>query len=401
MSKIRTLILFCLAATLADFALAETYGTSSVMFLNENPSPRCFAMAGVCSNSVNDADAAFLNPGLLGHMTESAVSFSFWTAPDSIGKYGFANAVISSGQYGSFNLSFLGYNSGNEEFYDLSGNKYDLNLEKDYAFSGGWGIPFEERLFWGFKVKSVSSSLAESYKARTMTFATGMIYKSLDDFFSASLLLDNFGGSLNYRYEDEKLPTSVKAETGLRYQMRSQNLYFGVSAKKILRENFIEKSAGAEIELKNLPFSLRGGFKNSYNGSFFTAGFAVKFSGFRLDYASEFPDTFGNGMHRLGISFNFSPQRDRDRAQVYRQRDLREKAEKLAVNDLRNNEKSFINDRKAQNRKAVEKAVKEEKKEEKKAAKNKDTETDSPDGKENKKQQGKKDVYWQDWLLLP
>ncbi len=388
-------------AAMFSLSRAETYGTSSLLFLNEDPSPRCFSMAGVCSNSTNDADAAYNNPGLLGHMTESAISFSLWGAADGVGKYSFANAVISAEQYGSFAVSYLGYDSSEEEFYDLSGNKYNLTLQKDYAISGGWGIPFDERFFWGFNVKSVSSSLAEKYKARTMTFKSGAVYKSLDDFFSASIVLDNFGGTINYRYEDEKLPSSIKAEAGFRWQRRKQNIYFGISGKKILKENFIEKGSGLELELKNMPFSLSGGFKQSYNGSFITAGFGLKVSGFSMFYATQFPDSFGSPVYRVGISFNFSEQRDRDRAKVFRERKLRLKPEKLEMIDLRNNEKSFINDRGKQKIRIIDSVKKEEKKKNTQQIK-KNVKSSSSTSKElNKKKKEKKEVYWQDWMLLP
>ncbi|MEW5950626.1 MAG: hypothetical protein AB1637_01890 [Elusimicrobiota bacterium] len=390
----------------ASKAFCETYGTSSVMFLNEEASPECFAKAGVCSFSVNSAGAAFSNPGLLGHMTESAFSLSYWNAPDGIGKYGMASFIYSAGQYGSFNLSYLGYNSGSETFYDLSGNQYNLNLQQDYAISGGWGIPFDERLFWGFKAKSVTSSLAEKYKANSMTFATGAVYKSLDDFFSASFLLDNFGGALNYRYEDEKLPTSAKAEAGIRYFSKYQTLALGISAKKILKEKFIEKGVGAEIEFNKMPFVLIGGYKNSYGGNFVTAGFAFKIAGLRIDYAAQFPDTFGNGTHRIGLSFNFSSHNDGDRAVIYAKRDLKRKAEVLSLRHIKMNEKNFVRDRKEDNLKAVKEAQKEEKKknpkenEESKEIKTQVKPKETQPVKKEKKQE-KKEVYWQDWLLLP
>ncbi len=412
----KAILFISLLALLAapNLSFCETYGTSSVMFLNEEASPHCFALSGACSFLVNDAGAALSNPGLLGHITESSLSLSYWNAPDGIGKYGSAGLIYSAGEFGSFSLSYLGYNSGDERFYDLSGNEYNINLQSDYALSGGWGIPFDERLFWGFKAKSVKSSLAEKYKASSLTFATGAVYKSLDDFFTASFLLDNFGGSLNYRYEDEKLPTSAKIEAGISHRSKYQNLYLGLSAKKILKESFIEKGIGAELEFNKMPFSIMGGYKQSYNGNFMTAGFALNISLVRLEYAAQFPDTFGNGTQRIALVVKFSSHSDKDRAEVYKLRQIKKKAEVLSLKYLKMNEKNFVRNRKEDNLKAVkefEKAQKEKKKAgelkkdtEKSKTENISPETVKPAEKKPKKQEKKpekKEVYWQDWMLLP
>jgi hypothetical protein len=318
---------------LASHLNAESFGNSSALFLNENPSASCFASAGICSFS-NDPDAAYLNSGLLGYFTDTAMSMSLWKAPDSIGNYGFINSVINLKQYGNLNLSFLGYSSGKETIYDLTGNESKLNLESDYLLSSGWGLPINDYLFFGFRMKRIKSVLAEIYSASTFSSDSGLIFKTLDDSYNISLNMENIYGKLTYISDSEKLPQNIKIEASTNRKVKDNILSLGIMFKKEREQKFIEKAAGLELSIKNLPIKIRMGFKNTVDSNYLTCGLGLSYSNIRLDYAIELPARMESRMQRIGLNIKFSQKTPKEKAEIYRSMELNEKADSINKDDL-------------------------------------------------------------------
>ncbi|HOI42413.1 MAG TPA: hypothetical protein PK523_05650, partial [Elusimicrobiales bacterium] len=225
-----------------------------------------------------------------------------------------------------FSLGYMGYDSGSEEIYDVDGGVRNVVLQKDYAVSAGWGHNLGERLFFGAQAKSVSSSLAEEYKANTLSFDGGLAYKSLDDRFTLGLAARNFGGELKYKSEADPLPQTIAVGAGYKMDAGPAKLALGVEAVKQADAESPYGALGAEYELPGFPVALRAALRHFDKEVLFAAGLGVSLKGIALDYGFQPAGELGEAGHRFTLRLAFGPVDDAARALAYRELGLKRKA---------------------------------------------------------------------------
>lgn len=320
-----------LIAVLVLFALPSRgfsagAGTTAAEFLRQDPTARGFSMGGVYLPLVNDAGAAYVNPAALGHMTGHNVALSAWKGLDGLSQYGFAGIVLDAGKVGAFGINYLSYGSGSEEIYDLNGNLSKVVLQKDYAASAGWGRNLGEHLFFGGRVKSVNSKLAETYSANAITFDAGMMLKSLDDKLTIGVGVDNLSGQLKYQEESDPLPRVIRGEIGYRFALGRDSVIIGAAVKKPDAENTLDGGAGIEYAPAAMPVALRAGMRREAEEMTFTAGLGLNWKAVSLDYGFQPAGKLGEASQRISLSINFGPVTETGRAEAFKNKGMKRKA---------------------------------------------------------------------------
>ncbi len=301
-------------------------GTTSGLFLRQEPTARIFSMGGVYLPIINEPGAAYINPAILGHITGHHISLSMWKGLDAVSQYNFLGIVLNAGRVGAFGINYLSYDSGLEEMYDINGNLSKITLQKDYAISAGWGRNITETLFIGGQVKSVNSELAQAYNANAMTFDMGAMFKSLDDRLTIGGGIQNINGELKYKNTGDPLPRTIRGGIGYRFAMGTDNVIIGADVQKPIDEDSLSGGFGVEYGFAQLPVSLRGGIKRINDEMGFSAGMGTKWKGIEMDYGFQPAGNLGETTQRFTISFNFGSNNDTDRAKVFKNKGMKKKA---------------------------------------------------------------------------
>ncbi|MCK5357392.1 MAG: PorV/PorQ family protein, partial [Elusimicrobiales bacterium] len=285
---IRKIFVFLWSVTaFSCLTFASGAGTTSGLFLRQEPTARVFSMGGVSLPLINEPGAAYINPSVLGHITGHHIALSMWKGLDAVSQYNFLGIVLNAGRVGAFGLNYLSYDSGSEEMYDINGALSKITLQKDYAVSVGWGRNITERLFIGGQVKSVNSELAQEYNANAVTFDAGAMFKSLDDRLTIGGGIQNINGELKYKNTGDPLPRIIRGGIGYRFAMGMDNVIIGADVQKPVDEDSLSGGFGVEYGFAQLPVALRGGIKRINDEMGFSVGMGTKWKGIEMDYGFQ------------------------------------------------------------------------------------------------------------------
>ena len=301
--------LICFAFFAAVSGSAQT-GSSVFNFLNIPTAPRQAALGGDAI-SVRDYDADFsaVNPALMNAEMDKMISLNF-ASYLADAKIGSANAVkdLGAGHLASLNLKYLDY--GNMPRTDEYGNQHGSFGAMDAAVGLGYAFQFEDNWTVGANVNYITSKI-DQFSSSALSLNTGISYHHAQRKETASLVLRNIGAQIKtYNGQREDLPfridigyTRILPEFPVAVTVTAHDLQqFNISSpvrNDGQEVNFMRKitdhlSLGAEL-FPEQSFNLRLGYnvrrggelavedQRSFTG--LSAGFGIKISSFRFDYA--------------------------------------------------------------------------------------------------------------------
>jgi hypothetical protein len=337
---LRSMACLALAASLlvtAGHAQVSKVGTTAAKFLSIPIGARALGMGGAFVAVANDASAMYWNPAGLSKMERSEVLFSHakWVADINL-SYG--GIVIPSGELGTLGLNFTSLSMGEmerttEEQPDGTGQMFSAGsfaVGVTYArsltdwFSIGFNAKYVNERIWnssavGFAV-DFGTMFTTPFKglkfgAGVANFGTKM-HMTGDDLLTLKDISPNYGnnpninGNLSTDYFD--LPLALRI--GVAYTPLDDEFQLLTLAVDATHPNDNTESVclGAEYQLFNRIFAIRGGYKDlgrRDSEEQVTLGAGVRYgvtsdATVKFDYAYE---RFGrlNQVHKFALSVEF------------------------------------------------------------------------------------------------
>jgi hypothetical protein len=317
------------------FSQSKT-GTTIGQFLLIEPSSKHAGMGNTGVASYDDLLSAYYNPGALGRLNNSGISFthSLWLA-DIVYDHAAVNVKLDADK--ALSLCITSLNSGDIDVRTVekpegTGEKYTVN---NFAIGLGYGQAISERFSVGLRVNYVQENIWHC-SLSTVGFDIGTIYRLSPDGLRIGASISNFGlpGKyegrdlrITYDYNDNTygdnsaLPAELYTDefhlpvlfrVGLFYPFILNNdnkIDFEIDAYHP-NDNYESISVGADWTFMNL-ISFRAGYQNLFltdseagltlgSGLYYVlAGYELKF-----DYAWNKYGRIGN-TQRMTLSFAF------------------------------------------------------------------------------------------------
>lgn len=283
--------------------------------VGSRPAGLGYTFTGV-SEGVN---TLYYNPGGL-YQTENpifAASFIKYSLDRTLNQLGLIYPLENVGNFG---LQIKQFGIGDVDGRDPQGNPLDDFDDSRLCVDFGYGTKITENFGIGANFKYISHSLAD-YSARGIGFDTGLHFRKM---FSKKvgarlgLSFNNMATSLKWDTKsslNEKIPSTIRIGTAFDLNL-SKNCKFLICADGVKTKDMdFEDHFGIESNFKfgNTLLELRIGM----NELMFNSGFSIHLNKFSIDYAYGSDPLEENPIHSMGISYNFSTQKDRDSEKKY------------------------------------------------------------------------------------
>jgi hypothetical protein len=337
MKKLTLLLSIMSVIVLICHGLSSAEKPTALFLVDTEPGAGLYSMGGIFS-SVSSQDA-FYSPWSLGWTVNSGASFSLWPGVVEGSRYNFGGVISPYiEKLGIFNLSYLNYGTGEETIEELDGTTRTIKLEGDTLISIGYGTGIGQKIFIGGKLKYLSSTLAEEYRATSILSDFGILYHSLNDKHSIGISLNNFGMPITYYKIKQPLPTEMKIGYTYKFKLiANHKLLIGASFGKVLSDVTQTISAGIEY-FPGISFvSVRAGLRKRDDMQY-TAGLGINFKGLDLDigYGISTSNLESTKVPlRFSLNWLFGPRDEYSIAETYlKKRNMRDKALALWENIL-------------------------------------------------------------------
>ncbi|MBV8326746.1 type IX secretion system protein PorQ [Chryseobacterium sp.] len=308
-------------------------GTNVYPFLNIPVSARQAALGGDAI-SIRDHDVSFAiaNPALLNKDSDKqlSVNVTAYLADSKYGTIAYAKD-LDNGHMVTINARYMSY--GSIPRTDEAGFENGEFKASDVAVGGGYAYQFEEDWTIGGGINFITSKI-DNYTSSALSGTAGITYHNKKNKEVLSLVLRNFGFQLqSFNGVKENLPfridlgytktlknfplsITVTAHDLQQYNISSEYNLDGqkVNAGRKIADHF---SLGAEL-FPEKNFNIRLGYNvrrgnelavtDQRNFSGLSAGFGVKVSRFRIDYAHVRYHNSSN-VNQIGISVDLSSHR--------------------------------------------------------------------------------------------
>lgn len=313
-------------------SFAQT-GTNVYPFLNIPVSARQAALGGDAI-TIRDYDVSFAiaNPALLNKDSDKqlSVNATAYLADSKYGTIAFAKD-LDNGHMVTVNARYMSY--GNIPRTDESGFEMGEFSASDVAVGGGYAFQFEEDWTIGGGINFITSKI-DTYTSSALSGNAGITYHNKKNKEVASLVFRNFGYQfksfngvrenlpfridLGYTKILKSFPLAVtitahdlqKLDISSEYNLDGQEVNIG----RKIADHF---SIGAEL-FPEKSFNIRLGYNakrgnelavtDQRNFSGISAGFGLKISKFRIDYAHVRYHNSSN-VNQIGISVDLSSHR--------------------------------------------------------------------------------------------
>lgn len=290
-------------------ASAQT-GTKVYTFLNTPVSARQAALGGDAI-TVRDFDVNFtaVNPALMNIDMDNRIGINYgsYIAGSTLGSINYVND-LNNGHFLSLNARMIDF--GSIPRTDENGNVSGDFSAMDATFGVGYAYQFDEDFTIGANVNYITSKI-DNFTSSAVYANAGVTYNDVLNKETISLVFRNFGYQLkSYNGVKEQLPfradigyTRILPEFPLAYTITYHDLQqfnisqtYDINGNKVgLGRKFLDHlSAGLEL-FPEQAFNIRFGYNvkrgnemailDQRNFSGLSAGFGVKISYFRFDYA--------------------------------------------------------------------------------------------------------------------
>lgn len=306
-------------ASIGSPAAGQPGPATTFSFLRLEPSARASALAGSYAAVYDgDVNALFYNPALLSEEMHRAVSFSYLNHLGDVnaGFLAHARHVEGIGTFGA-GLRFVGW--GSTDGYDENGDPTEEFGASDAALTLSFARSDEPRLTYGASVHGLFSSVG-SYGASALAADFGVAYDISEVQTTLGASVNNLGvvvsslGSIR-----DTLPLDVRFSASKRLQyvplmiaVTGYNLNrIGMEAGSgsALGDVMRHVTVGGEFQFSE-AFNVRFGYnhrrhedlkmKSRLDMAGFGAGFGIKVSSIRFDYAFNSWSSLG-GLHQFTI----------------------------------------------------------------------------------------------------
>ena len=314
------------------FSFAQN-GTSVYPFLNIPVSARQAALGGDAI-SIRDSDVAFTiaNPSLLNKDSDGQLSLNaaMYLADSKYGTIAYAKD-LDNGHMVTINGRYMNY--GNIPRTDDSGFEMGEFTASDVSVGGGYAYQFEENWTIGGGLNFITSKI-DTYTSSAISGTAGVTYHHKKNKEALSVVFRNFGYQfksfngtreylpfridLGYTRILKNFPLAVtvtahdlqKLDISSDLNVNGQEINFG----RKIADHF---SIGAEL-FPERSFNVRLGYNvkrgnelaviDQRNFSGLSAGFGIKLSRFKLDYAHVRYHNSSN-VNQIGISVDLTSRR--------------------------------------------------------------------------------------------
>ncbi|MFQ5708063.1 MAG: PorV/PorQ family protein [bacterium] len=267
-------------------------GTAAAQFLQIGVSARATAMGGSFVALVNDASAAYYNPGALAIIEKRQAMFNHTTLPAGL-RHFFASYVQPVSRIGTFALSFIILTTGDipvtVAFEGPTGETFS-------ASESAIGISYAKRLTDKFSVGGTAKLIAEDlagFTDRVVAFDLGTLYHTGFRQLTLGMAVSNFGPDIDFGTEKDAAGNVVFDGESAQLPITFR---FGISVDVLNRRNSKVMVAGQLVQPNdNLRYETIG-IEYSYFDTIFLRG------GFKVDEEND-EDVIGNS---TGFSENFS-----------------------------------------------------------------------------------------------
>lgn len=245
----------------------------------------------------DDSNACFYNPAGLSQIKDRQISTMTATLTEDR-KYNSINAVSSLGEKSTLGISWLGFEIGPIEKWDINNNFLGTFTARQDLYILSYGMGLKKGLSLGANIKSYSQKI-DTYSSYGMGFDLGVLYnfpsipKSFDSF-SVGLLFQDLGGTyITWNTgTKETLPNNIKFGIGIK--LMDEKLVCAMDYDK--RTNF---HTGLEYWINNM-IGLRLGTEKDN----FTFGTSLTLQNYEIHYAFVQEKNLGDGQRvSLGIHF--------------------------------------------------------------------------------------------------
>lgn len=322
-----------LAAPLA--ARADGPGTAGAAFLKIGAGARPAAMGEAFAGLADDVHAVYWNPGGLSALpgTELAFMHDAWLEGVSLEHLAAARRLGDSSVLG---LSVTTAGSGDIPKVDRTGASRGRFDARDWAAGVSLGWSADERLRLGATLKGVRLRIAD-HEAEAAAGDVGAVAE-LGPGWQAGLAVQNLGGKLKFRVEEDPLPLVVRG--GLSFRAGAWTGAFDLVK---WRDRGVHAHAGLERRwrlTRKTSGALRAGYRTDAIDdlgavSGLTGGLGLRSGHLELDYAWTPYAGFGLA-HRIGLTLKWpglDPTEARDESLARAERKARARAQARAERD--------------------------------------------------------------------
>jgi len=299
-------IVFLLALSWRVYAGA---GKPGAAILNKPIGAKASGMGEAYTAIGGDLYGLYYNPAGIAGIKERQASL-FGQKGFMEGEYFGALAYGMPTKVGSFALSLAYYTAGKIELIDSSWNETEVNAQKDYLISLGYGRDLAENIDVGLSIKNLGSKLVEKFSASSYIFDLGAIYRVSRTPVSIGAAVQNIGSKLKYIDEGDYLPLTLRI--GGSYYMEDKfNIPMLIAADivKVRDDSRLKEHLGIEYMLKE-KLSMRAGYKIGYDLDSFTFGIGFLFDFFDIDYSFNIMGEL-DAVHKVSLNINFGSRAER------------------------------------------------------------------------------------------
>ena len=302
------LLLLACGATAAD--------NSTYAFLRNDASARAAALGGSSMSIAGDPNGIFVNPAIIGTISNRQISFGFFKNITDInaGNASFGQQISDIGWVGA-GVQYVNY--GSFDRTDELDNKLGTFSASDLAVLLNYSNVLVENLTYGVNAKFIYSTIAD-YSSTALAVDLGFYYTVPDKLLSFGVSAVNMGRQLStYSATRETLPFSVSV--GASKQLEHLPLLLSLSFHNLnfsdgsFVDRFKDFSVGGEFTLSQYA-KLRVGYNNQRRQDLqlgtsaglagFSIGGGILISGYTVDYAFNSFGAIG-ATHRVSVSTSF------------------------------------------------------------------------------------------------
>jgi hypothetical protein len=279
-------------------------GTTSALFLRQEPTARVTGMGGASAALYDDAGALYLNPAGLGWASGHRLAVSAWRGVDEKSREAFVSDVYSLGRPGVVTLNYLYRSSGKEDIYDLGGDLSNVELAREYAVGAGWGHSLLENFSVGVQGKFLKSELAEAYDDTAVTVDAGVLARTNNGRFSAGAGIRNAVGELKYISDADPLPRVLYGGAAMKLPTGAKgSLVLAADVQQPKDEATPDLHAGLEYGISMV--ALRLGVKRVSKESSFTIGGGLNVKFLSVDYGFQAAGDLKQPVHKFTLNLKF------------------------------------------------------------------------------------------------